>query len=280
MWDTLMFLLPPFIMSLLAMGVLSYFGNHILSRGIIFIDIAVAQIAALGTMIAILIGMTEQSIYTMLFSLVFTLIVISVFSFSRFEKQEIPQEAIIGIIYGLSLAVGILIAEKVPGGANFIEKTISGNILWVTWTDILECFILFLSIGIIHIFFGKKFIKISDGNTENFSISKIRILDLIFYISFGVIMVKTVDICGVFVIFTYLIAPASTAIIYSTNWNFRIILSWIVGFIGSVLAIIFSYNFNLPNGPTIVCVLGLILILAGTIKKIFVRKQPQENQYA
>ena len=121
--------------------------------GIIFIDIALAQIAALGTMIGLLLGFAEDSGGLYWISLIFTLVIISVFALTKFEKQIIPQEAIIGIIYGLGLGLAMLLAEKIPGGSNFITKTITGNILWVTWEEVLSSFILFALIAFIHLFF-------------------------------------------------------------------------------------------------------------------------------
>ena len=123
MLDTISYLLAPMTVCVLLAGILSYFGNHILTRGIIFIDIALAQIAALGTMIGLLLGLAEGSLAVELVSLVFTLVIISIFALTKFEKQVIPQEAIIGIIYGLGLGIAMLLAEKIPGGSNYITKT-------------------------------------------------------------------------------------------------------------------------------------------------------------
>ncbi|OQX88455.1 hypothetical protein B6D60_02205, partial [candidate division KSB1 bacterium 4484_87] len=138
MIENIIFLAAPITISVLLAGILSYFGNHILTRGIIFIDIALAQIAALGTMIGLLAGLAEGSTGVELVSLIFTLAVISIFALTKFEKQVIPQEAIIGIIYGLGLGLAMLLAEKIPGGSNYITKTITGNILWVTWGDVIS----------------------------------------------------------------------------------------------------------------------------------------------
>ena len=163
MIDNLVFLAAPLTISILLAGILSYFGNHILSRGIIFIDIAIAQIAALGTMIGLLLGFAEESFSVQFISYVFTLVILSLFAFTKFKKQVIPQEAIIGIIYCIGLGLAMLLAEKIPGGSNFITKTITGNILWVTWNNVLSCFIVFAIIAIIHLFFRKHFVLISDS---------------------------------------------------------------------------------------------------------------------
>lgn len=262
MLDNLVFLAAPITACILLAGILSYFGNHILSRGIIFIDIALAQIAALGTMIGLLLGFAEESLSVQIISYAFTLAIIALFALTKFKKQLIPQEAIIGIIYCLGLGLAMLLAERIPGGSNFITKTITGNILWVTWDKVLSCFILFAIIAVIHLFFQKSFIQISNSSDSlPFSPGKTRLFELLFYTTFGIVIVKAVPIGGIFLIFTLLIAPTATATLFTQNWKARFIWSWIIGILGSFLGIYISYNLNISNGPAIVCLLGLIAFL-------------------
>lgn len=267
MIDNLIFLSAPIAICVLLAGILSYFGNHILSRGIIFIDIAIAQIAALGTMIGLLIGFAEGSVLVQLISYVFTLIIISVFALTKFKKQIIPQEAIIGIIYGLGLGLALLLAEKIPGASNYITKTITGNILWVTWDIVFYCFLIFAGIAIIHIIFRKKFLQISNAHDGMpFSAGKVRLYELIFYITFGIAIVKAVPIAGIFLVFILLIAPTAAATLFTQNWKKRFIWSWIIGFIGSVTGIYISYSLDISNGPAIVCFLGILVFILAFVK--------------
>lgn len=262
MIDNLLFLAAPITASILLAGVLSYFGNHILSRGIIFIDIAVAQIAALGTMIGLMLGFAEQSLNVQLISYSFTIAVIALFSLTKFQKQIIPQEAIIGMIYCIALGLAMLFAERIPGGSNFITKTITGNLLWVTWHDVFYCFIMFAVIGAIHAVFRKYFIAISD-NREGlpFSLWKTRAFELIFYITFSLVIVKAVPIGGIFLVFTLLIAPAASATLFTESWKKRFIWSWIIGILGSVFGMYLSYTLNISNAPAIVTILGVTVFL-------------------
>ncbi len=267
MIETLKFLAAPITLTIILAGVLSYFGNHILSRGIIFIDIAVAQIAALGTMIGLLLGFAEESMSVQFISYSFTIIVISLFALTKFQKQVIPQEAIIGIIYCIGLGLALLLAEKIPGGSNFISKTITGNLLWITWNKVLESSVIFLVIGIIHLIFWKHFILIS--GTKNglpYSLWRTRSYELIFYISFSVIIVKAVPCGGVFLVFTLLIAPTAAATLFTDSWKKRFIWSWIIGILGSVLGIYISYTLNISNAPAIVTLLGLVVFILAFFK--------------
>lgn len=264
MIENLLFLSAPITMSVIMAGVLSYFGNHILSRGIIFIDIAVAQIAALGTMIGLLLGYAEESFHVQLISYIFTVLIISFFALTKFRKQIIPQEAIIGIIYCVGLGLAMLLAERIPGGSNFITKTITGNLLWVTWGKVLSCLILFLAVGIIHLFFWKHFINISNSkNGLAYGLWRTRFYELIFYITFSVVIVRAVPAGGIFLVFTLLIAPTAAATLFTTSWKKRFIWSWIIGIAGSILGMYVSYTLNISNAPAIVTLLGItVFVLA------------------
>lgn len=267
MFENIQFLAAPITACVILAGVLSYFGNHILTRGIIFIDIALAQIAALGTMIGLLLGYAEASTSVELISLIFTLIVISIFALTKFEKQVVPQEAIIGIIYGLGLGIAMLLAEKIPGGSNYITKTITGNILWVTWQDVIKCASIFVPIILIHLVLGRQFIKISESK-ENlpYSINKIRLYELIFYITFGIVVVRSVPVGGIFVIFVLLIAPTAMATLFTQRWAWRFLWSWIIGIFGTVIGIYVSYEIDIFNGPAIVCLMGIAVFVLAFIK--------------
>jgi len=262
MIDNFLFLAPPIAISIILAGILSYFGNHILSRGLIFIDIAVAQVAALGTMIGLLLGYAEESSQVRFVSYLFTIIIISLFALTKFKKQVIPQEAIIGIIYCIGLGIALLLAERIPGGSNYISKTITGNLLWVTWGKVFNCLIMFLVIGIIHLIFRKHFIIISDAKNDlPYSLWTTRIYELIFYITFSIVIVKAVPVGGVFLVFTLLIAPTVAATLFTQSWKKRFIWSWIIGILGSVLGMYISYTINISNAPAIVTLLGVTVFL-------------------
>jgi len=268
MKETLLFLATPVTASVILAGMLGYFGTHILARRIIFIDIAVAQIAALGTMIGILLGFAEGAVEVQMLSYLFTLIIIGGFAFLKTEAFPIPAEAVIGIIYCLGLALSLLLAEKIPGGSNYITKTITGNILWVTWEKVLSLGLLFSVIGLIHILLGRHFYSLStQGRFNEYGILlKEKLLNLLFYITFGIVVVKAVLIGGIFFVFTLLIAPAVAAAMFIESWKGRLLWAWIIGVAGIVIGIFLSYVLNISNGPAIVCILGLLVFVMAIIK--------------
>lgn len=275
MIENLIFLGPPIAACVVLAGILSYFGNHILTRGIIFIDIAIAQIAALGTMTGLLFGFAEESLSVQFISYGFTILVISLFAVLKSRKMAISQEAIIGILYCVALGLALLLAENIPGGSNYITKTITGNILWVTWKQVLYTLIVVLAVGAIHISYSKKFIKISENIGAKNETENKRFLELLFYITFGFVIVKAVFIQGIFLVFILLIAPAAIVRLFTANWRQRFIWSWVIGILGSIIGIYISYEYNVSNGPAIVCLLSTFVFMAAFVKvflKIYKRK--------
>ncbi|KPL16330.1 MAG: hypothetical protein AMS26_04980 [Bacteroides sp. SM23_62] len=267
MKETLLFLATPIAASILLAGVLGYFGTHILTRGIIFIDIAIAQIAALGTMIGLLLGFAEESSTVQLLSYLFTLLVIGGFAFLRTKESVIPAEAVIGIIYCLGLALALLLAERIPGGSNYITKTITGNILWVTWEKVLKIGLLFAGIGLIHLVFGAKFISLSEVCRRDPSLKlKDTLYNLLFYVTFCIVVVKAVLIGGIFLVFTLLIAPSAAAALFAQSWLSRMAWSWLIGILGTVAGIFLSYSMNVSNGPAIVVLLGLLVFIMALVR--------------
>lgn len=263
MRETLTFLATPIAASAILAVMLGYFGTHILTRRIIFIDIAVAQIAALGTMIGLLLGFAEEALEVQLFSYLLTMLVIGGFALLRTDKLPIPAEAVIGIIYCIGLALALLLAEYIPGGSNYITKTITGNILWVTWNQVIQLALLFAAIGLIHLLLRKRFYHLSyeHGQPHKGIGTTARLYNLLFYITFGVVVVKAVLIGGVFLVFTLLIAPSTAAALFVESWRGRLIWSCVIGVTGTVAGIILSYSINISNGPAIVCILGLVAFL-------------------
>jgi len=275
MLDNLIFLAPPIAACVVLAGILSYFGNHILTRGIIFIDIAIAQVAALGTMIGLLLGFPEESATVQVISYSFTVLIIIFFVMLRSKKMEISQETIIGIIYCVALGVALLLAESIPGGSNYITKTITGNILWVTWKQVLVTSTVVLVVAIIHFFYAKKFIEISEAIRDKKPLQSYRFQELIFFITFGFVIVKAVFIQGIFLVFILLIAPAAIVRLFTQDWKQRFIWSWVIGILGSIIGIYISYDFNISNGPSIVCLLGTFVFIAAFVKafkKLYAKK--------
>src|ERR1043166_492074 len=198
------FLAPPFVASLILTGIHAYLGVHVVERGVIFVDLSLAQIAALGTTIAYLVGYELHSTMSYFWSLGFTILGAAIFAFTRVHREtRIPQEAIIGIVYAVSAAAAILAMSKAPEGTEHLKDMLVGNILTVSKHTVAETAGLYALVGIFHWIFRKKFLAISPGE----QIPRIKLWDFLFYTSFGFVVTSSVAIAGVLLVFSYLIVP-------------------------------------------------------------------------
>jgi len=264
MLEMLQFMAAPFAACLILVGIHGYLGLHVLLRQVIFVDLALAQIAALGTVVAFLFGHQPGSAASFSYSLGAAICGALIFSFtrSRHHDRKVPQEAIIGITYVIASATAILVADRAPEGAEHIKELLAGTILWVTWPTVVKVLIIYAVVGLFHYIFRKRFITISEDPDRAYAEGwKVWLWDFLFYLSFGVIITLAVEIAGVLMVFSYLVAPAIIALGSSNRWGSRIVIAWAVGFLASAVGLVASYKVDFPSGPAIVCSLGLVLLL-------------------
>ncbi|HEX6199809.1 MAG TPA: iron chelate uptake ABC transporter family permease subunit [Thermoanaerobaculia bacterium] len=263
MLDVLTFLAAPFAACLILVGAHGYLGLHVLLREVIFVDLALAQIAGLGVVIAFFFGHHVGSPTSIAASLAATVIGAAVFSWTRVRhRSDVPQEAVIGITYVVASAAAILVADRAPEGAEHIREVLAGAILWVTWPVVVRDLVIYAAVGLFHYLFRRRFIQITEDPEAAFAAGiRVRLWDFLFYLSFGVVITLSVEIAGVLMVFAYLVAPAILALGMSRSWGARIAIAWSAGFAASVLGLLSSYWWDAPSGPAIVCALGLFLLL-------------------
>ena len=277
MIEMLTFMAAPFAACLILIGIHGYLGLHVLLRKVIFVDLALAQIAALGAVFALVEGHEPGSAASFAYSLGATVVGALVFSLTRarHEDSKVPQEALIGITYVIASAAAILVADRAPEGAEHIKELLAGTILWVTWPTVIKDLVIYSAVGLFHYVFRRRFIQISEDPEGAFEQGiRVRLWDFLFYLSFGVIITLSVEIAGVLMVFSYLVAPAIIALGSSDRWGMRIVLAWGVGFLASALGLIASYQADLPSGPAIVCALGLFLVIFAGWRAV--RRRPAE----
>lgn len=263
------FLLPPFIACLILTSIHAYLGIHVIERKVIFVDLSLAQIAALGTALGVVAGFEYGGTVSYLSGLFFTLIGATIFALTRMKDERVPQEAIIGIVYAVSAAGFILIMDRAPEGAEQIKGMLIGSILFVDWLTVLKTGILYGLIGLFHFVYREKFITISVNPEKAFRQGiSVRLWDFLFYVSFGFVVTSSVLIAGVLLVFSFLVVPSVLAVLFSENFRIRLIIGWGVGFLASLLGIIASVTFDLPTGAAIVCTFGVLLIAAGVVRSL------------
>ncbi len=276
--EILPFLLMPFLASLILTGIHAYLGVHVVERGVIFVDLALAQIAALGATVAILIGMDAHGGGSYWISLAFTFLGAAVFSLLRVRRQRIPQEAIIGITYAVASAAAILAMSKATGETEHLKDMLVGNILAVSGREVGKTALLYGAIGLFHFVFRKRFLLISmhAGSAEAEGVS-IRLWDFLFYASFGFVVTSSVAIAGVLLVFCYLIVPSVGAMLFADRIGPRLAIGWTMGTLVSALGVYLSVVLDLPTGATIVCTFGGVLALMFLLHFAIHRRQSHEE---
>jgi len=268
--DILPFLIWPFVASLILTGIHAYLGVHVVERGVIFVDLALAQIAALGATIAILVGMDPHGRGAYFLSLGFTFLGAGIFALARTRRGHIPQEAFIGIAYAVASATAILAMSKATGETEHLKDMLVGNILAVSRAEVVKTAVLYGVIGAFHYFFRKRFLLISTDPTKaEASGLNIKFWDFLFYASFGFVVTSSVAIAGVLLVFCYLIVPSVGAMLFADKIGRRLAIGWTMGTLVSALGVYFSVLLDLPTGATIVCTFGAVLIVMFFIHLIF-----------
>jgi zinc/manganese transport system permease protein len=270
--DALQILMWPFVACLILTGIHAYLGLHVVERGVIFVDLSLAQVAALGSTCAILMGYDLHQRAAYFFSLGFTLLGAGVFAVTRSRRSKIPQEAFIGITYAVSAAASVLIMDRLPEGGEHIKHILVGNLLAVNKAEILKMAGVYSLVGVLHWVWRKPLLAIStDHANEGGHPHNVRLWDFVFYATFGFVVTSSVAIAGVLLVFSFLIVPPVTAMLFTRRIGSRLAFGWVMGAVVSFLGIYGSYRWDTPTGATVVCTFGAMLLLMSAVRRIFIR---------
>jgi len=249
--NALTFLAAPFVMCLILAGIHCYLGLHVLARGVIFVDLSLAQVAAFGATIAILFGFEHNSAGTYFISLFSTFAVAGLFALARRHEKLFSQEAIIGIVYALASAAVVLVVDRIAHGAEHIKDLLVGQVLWVTWFDVIKTGIIYSIVAGIHFVFRRQLIAASFGKkTEKTG-----------YWDFGVVITSSVSVAGVLQVFAYLIVPAVVGTLFFNSIRARLFFGWALGFALSFIGMTLSHIWDLPAGAFIVVLFASIPVI-------------------
>ncbi len=256
------FLWLPFVACLVLTGIHAYLGLHVLARGVIFVDLALAQVAALGITIAFLAGHPIQSEAAYWYALAFTVGGAVLFSVSRLRRARIPQEAIIGIVYAVSAAAAVLVVDRAPQGSEHIKQLLVGSILTVTPKEVETLALLYAVIGAFHWVIRRPLLEISFDPEAALERGRwVRWWDFLFYASFGLVVTSSVRIAGVLLVFSYLIVPSAVGALLTRSVSGRLLIGWGLGLVVSALGLTTSYVWDLPTGATVVTTFGALLAM-------------------
>jgi len=260
--DLLALLWAPFLMCLVLTGIHAYLGVHVLAREVVFVDIALAQIAALGATAAFLLGHETDTWESYTFGLSATLLGALVLALTRSRRRHVSQEAVIGVVYAVSAAAAVLVADRAPHGAEQVRTMLVGNLLAVRPPEVAKVATLYAIVGLFHWLCRRPFFLIStDPDSAYREGWRVRLWDFLFYASFGVVVTSSVRIAGVLLVFSYLIVPALAGILFGRTVAHKLIIGWGFGTLVSVIGMTASAVFDFPTGATVVCAFGLTLIV-------------------
>lgn len=273
--DLLALMWVPFLMCLVLTGIHAYLGLHVIAREVVFVDIALAQIASLGATAAFMWGYDLESWGSYAFGLVFTILGASVFALTRTRERRVSQEAVIGVVYAVSSAASVLVADRTPHGAEHLRNMLVGSILAVRGSEVVKVAGLYALIGLFHWLCRRPFLLISTDSDRAYRDGwQVRWWDFLFYASFGVVVTSSVRIAGVLLVFSYLIVPTLAANLLGGSIPRRLAVAWSFGTLVSVLAMAASAVFDTPTGATVVCAFGLILLALAVITRTTGRSAP------
>jgi len=254
----------PFLMCLVLTGIHAYLGVHVLAREVVFVDIAMAQIAALGATAAFLFGYETDMWQSYAGALAATLVGAVVLALTRSRQRRVSQEAVIGVVYAVSSAGAVLLADRAAHGAEQVRGMLVGNLLAVGPWEVGKVAILYALVGLAHWLCRRPFFLISTDPDAAYAAGwRVRLWDFLFYASFGVVVASSVRIAGVLLVFSYLIVPALAGVTLGGSVVSRLLIGWAFGTIVSVLGMVASAALDLPTGATVVCAFGLTLIVFG-----------------
>jgi zinc/manganese transport system permease protein len=267
--DLIALLWVPFLMCLVLTGIHAYLGVHVLAREVVFVDIALAQIAALGATAAFLFGYELETWESYASGLSATVLGALVLALTRTRHRHISHEAIIGIVYAVSSAGAVLLADRAPHGAEHVRAMLVGSLLSVRPAEVAKVAVLYAAVGLLHWLCRRPFFLISTDPDAAFGQGwRVRLWDFVFYASFGVVVTSSVRVGGVLLVFSYLIVPALAGIALGGSVPARLIIGWGFGTLVSILGIIASAALDLPTGATVVCTFGLTLLVFALIARI------------
>jgi zinc/manganese transport system permease protein len=264
-------LLPAFLASLVLTGIHAYLGVHVVERGVIFVDLSLAQIAALGATVAYLAGHDLHGVPAHLYSLGFSFVGAAIFALSRMRRAtRVPQEAVIGIVYAVSAAAAVLVMSKATQETEHLKEMLVGNVLSVSWAEVGRTAVLYALVGAFHWAYRRQFLLISlDEEAAVRQGLNIRWWDFLFYVSFGFVVTSSVAIAGVLLVFCFLVVPSVTAMLFARRLGPRLAIGWTMGALVSAAGVWLSFLLDLPTGAAIVATFGAALFVLAALRRVF-----------
>jgi zinc/manganese transport system permease protein len=236
-------LLPASIAGLLVLVTHIPFGMKVLERGVIFADLAVAQIAGLGVIIAALLGVTDQPLLVQLIATISAMCGAALLAWIEYRLAEV-KEACIGLTFVLAASGGILLMSHDVHAGEHLKDLLVGQILWVSTNQLTSNAV--LTVALLALW----------------QWSKLKVSTLGFYALFAVAVTASVQLVGVYLVFASLIVPALATYRIGKNRNYY---AFVIGVAGYAIGLLLSAWFDLPSGATIVWAMAIVGVMVALL---------------
>lgn len=257
--DIIQFLIWPLAACVVLVAIHTYFGIHILQRGIIFVDLALAQFIGIGIALSCVVGEDKRFILSLLFAVIGSLVL----TFCKSASRYMNVEAFIGVIYIFSLAASMLILDQSPHGLEEFKAMLNGNILWVTPSQLLSTVAIYGGVGLFHYLMRRRFTALSREGTGGI------VPEFLFFFSFALVLIKSVTMAGILQVFAFLVIPALIGRLFWSGFRPILFTGWLVGTAASILGITLSFALDIPTAPIIVMLLSLSVVMLLVIKALW-----------
>ena len=255
--------------ALVLAGIHAYLGFHIVRRGVLFVDLALAQMAALGVSLAIVLGHEHDEVGSYLLALGMTILGAALFAWLRGRARHAPLEAFIGIVFATAQALAFLLLEKTPTGPEHLKETLVGSLFTVEPGRIAVVAALYTIVALVHVFLRKPFLEITHDPEGAASRGRNLFLwDFLFYVTFGVVVTSAVQIAGVLLVFGFLVIPAVAGVLATSRTGVALAVGWVFAIVGSVVGLLMSVSFDLPAAPSILVTLSGLLVVQGLVQAV------------
>jgi len=264
--DIFAFAALPLAAAVVFTGIHTWFGLQVLRRNVVFADLALAQVSALGATVGVVAGHAVQSAAGYAYTLLFTAIGALLLTASRGLSRSVRQEAFIGVLYVVATAATVLVVDRSPQGAEHVKKMLVGGLLSVTAEELVGFIVLYGAIGALHWIIRRPLLAAADGAGAADRGAKVVLWDLVFYLSFGVVVTSSVTVAGVLLVFCFLIVPALIGTLFTARVGAALAIGWVAGSVASAIGIFGSFLLDAPTGAVTVLAFGAALAAAGAVR--------------
>src|SRR5437899_7218234 len=276
--DVLAFAVLPLAVAVVFTGIHTWFGLQVLRRNVVFADLALAQVAALGATVAVVAGHPMQSAGAYAYTLIFTAVGALLLTASRGMARSVRQEAFIGVLYVFATAATVLVVDRSPQGAEHVKKMLVGGILSVTADELLKFVVLYSIIGIVHCLLRRPLLAAAENDEGRKEVGRYLFWDLVFYLSFGLVVTSSVTTAGVLLVFCFLIVPALIGSLFSPHIGAALAIGWAVGAAASAAGIFGSFLLDAPTGAVTVVAFATALVLTGAVRAFIAAPAGERNR--